>query len=68
EPNPDGHFMLQVLAIIYLILFLGNFLTMYMVIRRKIRERITDIQWLKHRYESVITLIKRVRSVKSPQK
>ncbi|CAF4801572.1 unnamed protein product, partial [Rotaria magnacalcarata] len=68
EPNPDGHFMLQVLAIIYLILFLGNFLTMYMVIRRKIRERIADIQWLKHRYESVITLIKRVRSVKSPQK
>ncbi|CAF3089629.1 unnamed protein product [Rotaria socialis] len=64
EPNHDGHLMLQVLTIIYLILFLGNFLTMYMVIRRKIRERIADIQWLKHRYESVITLINRVRSVK----
>ncbi|CAF2947159.1 unnamed protein product [Rotaria sp. Silwood2] len=68
EPNPDWQLMLKVLALIYFILFLGNFLTMYMVIRRKIRERIADIQWLQHRYESFITLIDRVRSVRSFQK
>jgi hypothetical protein len=64
EPNPDWQFMLKILSLIFLILFLGNFITMYMVIRRKIRERIADIQWLQHRYESVKTLINRVRSVK----
>jgi hypothetical protein len=64
EPNPDWQFMLKILSAIFFILFLGNFITMYMVIRRKIRERIADIQWLQHRYESVKTLINRVRSVK----
>jgi hypothetical protein len=34
----------------------------------EIRERIADIQWLQHRYESVKTLINRVRSVKAFQK
>ncbi|CAF0968704.1 unnamed protein product [Rotaria sp. Silwood1] len=68
EPNSDWQILLKVLALIYFILFLGNFLTMYMVIRRKIRERIADIQWLRHRYESFITLIGRVRQVKSSQK
>lgn len=68
EPNPDGQLMLKILSFIFFVLFFGNFLTMYLVIRRKIRERIADIQWLKHRYESVITLISRVRSVKSFQK
>ena len=65
EPNPDWQFMLKILSAILFILFLGNFITMYMVIRRKIRERISDIQWLQHRYESVKTLINRVRSVKA---
>jgi len=64
EPNPDWQFMLKILSAIFFILFLGNFITMYMVIRRKIHERITDIQWLQHRYESVKTLINRVRSAK----
>jgi hypothetical protein len=64
EPNPDWQFMLKILSGIFLILFLGNFLTMYIVIRRKIRERIADIQWLKHRYETVKSLINRVRLVK----
>ena len=54
--------MLKILALDYfLYLFLGNFITMYMVIRRKIRERIADIQWLQHRYESVKTLMKSCR-------
>ncbi|UJR13294.1 hypothetical protein I4U23_000312 [Adineta vaga] len=65
EPNSDWQFMLKILAGLFLILFLGNMITMYMVIRRKIRERIPDIQWLQHRYESVKTLLNRVRSVKS---
>jgi hypothetical protein len=65
EPNPDWQFMLKIISGIFFILFLGNFLTMYIVIRRKIRERIPDIQWLPHRYESVKTLINRVRLVKS---
>ena len=64
EPNPDWQFMLKILSAICLLLFLGNFITMYLVIRRKIRERIADIQWLSHRYESVKTLISRVRSSK----
>ena len=64
EPNPDWQFMLKILAVIFLVLFLGNFITMYLVIRRKIRERIPDIQWLPHRYESVKTLINRLRLVK----
>ncbi|CAF0880013.1 unnamed protein product [Rotaria sordida] len=68
EPNPDWQIMLKVLALTYFILFLGNFLTMYLVIRRKIRQRIADIQWLQHRYESFITLIDRVRSVGSSHK
>jgi hypothetical protein len=68
EPNPDWQFMLKILAGIFFILFLGNFITMYIVIRRKIRERIADIQWLQHRYESVKTLINRVRSVTAFQK
>ncbi|CAF4384592.1 unnamed protein product, partial [Adineta steineri] len=63
EPNPDWQFMLKILSAIFFILFLGNFFTMYMVIRRKISERIHDIQWLQHRYESVKTLVKRIRSV-----
>jgi hypothetical protein len=54
---------LKILSGIFLILFLGNFITMFLVIRRKIRERIPDLQWLKHRYETVKTLINRVRSV-----
>ncbi|CAF2813908.1 unnamed protein product [Rotaria sp. Silwood2] len=62
EPNPDCQIMLKVLALIYLILFLRNFLAMYMVIQRKIRERIADIQWLQHRYESALTLINCERS------
>ncbi|CAF1156950.1 unnamed protein product [Adineta ricciae] len=65
EPNPDWQFMLKVLSAIFFTLFLGNSITMYLVIRRKIRERIHDIQWLQHRYESVKTLINRVRSVTS---
>ena len=65
EPNPDWQFMLKILSAIFLILFLGNFITMYLVIRRKIRERIADIQWLQHRYESAKTLINRVRLVKA---
>jgi hypothetical protein len=65
EPNPDWQFMLKILAGIFLILFLGNFITMYMVIRRKIHERIADIQWLKHRYESVKTLLNPIRLSKS---
>ena len=64
EPNPDWQFMLKILSAIFFLLFLGNFITMYLVIRRKIRERIADIQWLSHRYESVKTLISRVRSSK----
>ena len=52
EPNADWRIVLKILALIFLILFLGNFITMFMVIRRKIRERIPDIQWLQHRYES----------------
>jgi hypothetical protein len=64
EPNPDWQFMLKILAGIFLILFLGNVITMFLVIRRKIHERISDIQWLKHRYESVKTLINRIRLVK----
>jgi len=65
EPNPDWQFMLKILAGIFFILFLGNFITMYMVIRRKIHERIADIQWLQHRYESVKTLLNRIRLSKS---
>jgi hypothetical protein len=68
EPNPDWQFMLKILSGIFFILSLGNFITMYIVIRRKIRQRIADIQWLKHRYESVKTLINRVRSVNPFQK
>jgi len=68
EPNPDWQFMLKILSGIFLILFLGNFITMYMVIRRKIHEGISDIQWLQHRYESVKTLINRVRFVKRSNK
>jgi len=64
EPNPDWQFMLKILSGIFLILFLGNSITMYIVIRRKIHERIADIQWLKHRYETVKSLINRVRLVK----
>ncbi|CAF1038034.1 unnamed protein product [Adineta steineri] len=63
EPNPDWQFILKILSAIFFILFLGNFFTMYMVIRRKISERIHDIQWLQHRYESVKTLVKRIQSV-----
>jgi hypothetical protein len=63
EPNPDWRVVLKILALLFLILFLGNFITMLMVIRRKIRERIPDIQWVQHRYESVKTLlVRRVRS------
>lgn len=65
EPNPDWQFMLKILAGIFLILFLGNFITMYLVIRRKIRERIADIQWITHRYESVKTLINRLGLMKT---
>jgi len=68
EPNPDWQFMLKILSGIFLILFLGNFITMYMVIRRKIRERISDIQWVQHRYESFKTLMNRVRFVKRSNK
>jgi hypothetical protein len=68
EPNPDWQFMLKILAGIFFILFLGNIITMGIVIRRKIHERIPDIQWLQHRYESVKTLIHRVRSAKAFQK
>jgi hypothetical protein len=68
EPNPDWQFMLKILAGIFFVFSLGNSLTMYSVIRRKIRERIADIQWLQHRYESVKTLINRVRLVKHFQK
>jgi hypothetical protein len=68
EPNPDWQFMLKILSGIFFILSLGNFITMYIVIRRKIRQRIADIQWLRHRYESVKTLINRVRSVNPFQK
>jgi hypothetical protein len=63
EPNPDWRVVLKILALLFLTLFLGNFITMLMVIRRKIRERIPDIQWVQHRYESVKTLlVRRVRS------
>jgi hypothetical protein len=68
EPNPDWQFMLKILAGIFFVFSLGNSLTMCSVIRRKIRERIADIQWLQHRYESVKTLINRVRLVKHFQK
>ncbi|CAF1473837.1 unnamed protein product [Adineta ricciae] len=68
EPNPHWQFMLKILSGIFLILFLGNSLTMYIVLRRKIRERVHDIQWLQHRYETVKTLINRVRSVISFQR
>jgi hypothetical protein len=65
EPNSDWRIVLKILAIIFFILFLGNIITMFMVIRRKIRERIPDIQWLQHRYESFKTLLLiRVRSAK----
>jgi hypothetical protein len=57
EPNSDWRIVLKILAVIFLTLFLGNFITMLMVIRRKIRERIPDIQWLQHRYESFKTLL-----------
>jgi len=65
EPNSDWRFVLKILALISVILFLGNFITMFMVIRRKIHERIQDIQWLQHRYESFKTLLSRVRSTKT---
>jgi len=64
EPNPDWQFMLKILSLIFFTLFLGNTITMLTVIRRKIHENLSDIQWLKHRYESVKTLLNRVRSVK----
>ncbi len=65
EPNSDWRIVLKILSLIFLILFLGNFITMFMVIRRKIRERIPDIQWVQHRYESLKTLLlRRVRSAK----
>lgn len=65
EPNCDWRMILKVLAFIFFILFLGNLFTMYMVIRRKIREQIPDIQWLQHRYESLKSLLlTRVRSAK----
>jgi hypothetical protein len=56
---------LKILSLIFLVLFIGNFITMLSVIRRKIHERIPDIQWLQHRYESLKTLLlHRVRSAK----
>jgi len=65
EPNSDWRIVLKVLALIFLILFLGNSITMLMVIRRKIHQRIPDLQWLQHRYESFKTfLLTRVRSDK----
>ena len=65
EPNSDWRIVLKILALISVILFLGNFITMFLVIRRKIHERIPDIQWLQHRYESFKTLLlTRVRSTK----
>jgi hypothetical protein len=65
EPNADWRIVLKILALIFVILFLGNFITMLMVIRRKIHERIPDIQWVQHRYESFKTLLlSRVRSTK----
>ncbi|UJR34682.1 hypothetical protein I4U23_027459 [Adineta vaga] len=68
EPNPNWQFILKILSGIFFIFFLGNSITIFMVIRRKIRKRIQDIQWIKHRYESVKTLINRVRSVTSFQR
>jgi len=66
EPNSDWRIVLKILALISVIFFLGNFITMFMVIRRKIHERIPDIQWLQHRYESFKTLLlSRVRSTKT---
>jgi hypothetical protein len=65
EPNPDWRIVLKLLSLIFLILFLGNSITMLMVIRRKIHQRIPDLQWLQHRYESFKTfLLTRVRSDK----
>lgn len=60
--NPHWPWMLKILSFLFFILFLGNSITMYAVIRRKIRERIKDVQWLRHRYESARTLINRLRS------
>ena len=60
--NPQWKWILKILSLLFFILFLGNFITMYSVIRRKIRQRIRDVQWLRHRYESVKTLLNRLRS------
>ena len=68
ETNTDWQLIMKILSIFFFIFSIGNILTMYLVIRRKIRQRISDIQWLRHRYESAKTLIDRFRSVKSFRK
>lgn len=57
EPNADWRIILKLLALIFFVLFLGNFITMFMVIRHKIHQYLPGIQWLQHRYERIKTLL-----------
>lgn len=69
EPNSDWRLVLKILSLISFVFFLCNSTTMYLVIRRKIRERIPDVQSLQHRYESLKTLLLyRVRTTKPFQR
>ena len=40
----------SILSVIFFVLFAGNFITTYKVIRKKFRDRVRNLFWLKYKY------------------